>query len=131
MPFIWVAPGVTQAGTSCDRPVDLRAVYRTVSELAEPPMLDCVESKSIAHLLADPLDEWATPAIITHGFNNHAVRTEKWRFMCYANGDEEWYDDENDPYEWKHLAGDAEFAKVKKRTCYLAAPRSETITSKG
>ncbi|MFN3192745.1 MAG: sulfatase [Aureliella sp.] len=113
MPFIWVAPGVTQAGTSCIRPVDLTTVYPTLCELADLPVPEFVEGKSIKTLLSNPNHEWKTPAITTHGFNNHAVRTEKWRYIRYANGDEELYDEANDPYEWKNLAMDPGYTGVK------------------
>ncbi|MEM7475545.1 MAG: sulfatase [Planctomycetota bacterium] len=115
MPFIWVAPGLTKAGSSCERPVDLTTVYPTLCELAGLPIPDFVEGKSIVRLLEDPLSKWDTPAITTHGFNNHSVRTEKWRYIRYANGDEELYDEEKDPYEWKNLASVADLASVKKK----------------
>jgi hypothetical protein len=44
---------------------------------------------------------------------NHAVRTEQWRYIRYANGDEELYDEKQDPYEWTNLATKREFDSVK------------------
>ena len=49
----------------------------------------------------------------TFGRNNHAVRTDRWRYIRYANGDEELYDHLNDEYEWSNLASHAENATVK------------------
>lgn len=46
-------------------------------------------------------------------FNNHTVRTEDWRYIRYANGDEELYHDSEDPYEWTNLAMKPEFAAKK------------------
>jgi hypothetical protein len=68
---------------------------------------------SIRPLLANPQAEWTRPALTTFGFNNHAVRSARYRYIRYANGDEELYDEKSDPYEWKNLAGDAELASVK------------------
>jgi hypothetical protein len=56
-------------------------------------------------LLRDPKSDWQTPAITTHGFKNHAVRTEHWRYIRYKNGDEELYDTAADPFEYVNLAG--------------------------
>jgi len=64
---------------------------------------------------ADPLRQWAYPALTTHHPGNHAVRTERWRYIRYANGDEELYDHDNDPNEWRNLASDPRFADVKQR----------------
>ena len=59
-------------------------------------------------------------ALTTHGRNNHAVRTERWRYIRYADGSEELYDHDADPLEWKNLAGDAKYAAVKKELAAAA-----------
>ena len=43
------------------------------------------------------------------------MRTEKWRYIRYANGDEELYDHTKDSHEWDNLAKDEKFAAVLKR----------------
>jgi hypothetical protein len=37
------------------------------------------------------------------------VRNENWRYILYADGGEELYDEGTDPYEWNNLAGRAGF----------------------
>lgn len=113
MPFIWVAPGITSPGTSSERTVDLMSVYPTLCDLAGLEVPSHVEGRSIRPLLASPDASWELPAITTHGFNNHAVRTEQWRYIRYANGDEELYNELQDPYEWKNLAQDPELTPIK------------------
>jgi arylsulfatase A-like enzyme len=113
MPFIWVVPGVTAPGGMSSRTVDLMSVYPTLCELAGLKKPDHVEGRSIVKLLRDPQAKWQYPAITTHGYKNHAVRTEDWRYIRYANGDEELYDERNDPYEYTNLAGKSKYDDVK------------------
>jgi arylsulfatase A-like enzyme len=112
-PFIWVAPGVTRPGTVSKRTVDFMSIYPTLSELCGLPIPKHVEGASISKLLADPRAKWETPALTTHGFRNHAARSERWRYIRYANGGEELYDEAKDPYEWTNLAKDRKFDRVK------------------
>ncbi len=112
-PLIWVVPGVTKAGGSCERPVDFMSIYPTLCDLAGIAVPKHVEGQSIKALLADPKAPWTMPAITTHQFNNHAVRNETTRYIRYANGDEELYDNANDVNEWTNLAGDAKWAAQK------------------
>jgi arylsulfatase A-like enzyme len=111
--MIWVVPGVTKPGTICNRPVELMGMYPTLCELAGIPVPKHVEAVSFKPLLENPNAEWNKPALCTFGFQNHTVRSEQWRYIRYANGDEELYDHRNDPYEWTNLASRAEFKSVK------------------
>lgn len=114
MPFVWVAPGVTKPGGVCDRTVDLMSVFPTLCALAGIEKPKHVEGENIRPLLADPKAAWDYPAITTYHLNNHAVRTERWRYIRYAGGGEELYDHDADPYEWANLAKDPKFADAKK-----------------
>ena len=103
-PLIWVAPGVTKPGGRCDRTVDFMSIYPTLCDLAGIPTPKHVEGVSFRSLLADPKSAWTMPALTTHGLNNHSVRTEQWRYIRYADGGEELYEEWNDPFEWTNLA---------------------------
>jgi arylsulfatase A-like enzyme len=119
MPFIWVAPGVTKAGGVCPRTVDLMSVYPTLCSLCGIERPKHVEGQDIKPLLLDPAAKWDQPAITTFHRNNHAIRTEKWRYIRYADGGEELYDHDQDQYEWTNLANDAKYAGVKKELSNL------------
>ncbi|MCX6896903.1 MAG: sulfatase [Verrucomicrobia bacterium] len=112
-PLIWVAPGVTPPGGVCARTVDFMTVYPTLCELAGLPIPEFVAGPSAVSLLRDPKAAWSHPAITTHGYMNHTVRTEQWRYIRYADGGEELYDETKDPYEWTNLAPQTAFAPVK------------------
>ena len=112
VPFIIVAPGVTKPGTVIDRPISLLDIYPTLVELAGLPKKDGLDGASLVPLLKNPKAKWNRPAIMTQGRGNHAVRSDRWRYIRYSDGTEELYDHNNDPWEWKNLAGDPKHAKV-------------------
>lgn len=129
-PLIWLAPGVTKPGTTSNRPVDFMTIYPTLADLAGLPLPAHVEGGSIRKLLADPSATWDRSALTTHGFGNHAVRTEQWRYIRYRDGGEELYDETNDPFEWTNLASDAKYQQVKaalsERLPKVNAPRGRS-----
>lgn len=113
MPLVWVAPSVTKPGGVCDRPVDLMSVYPTLCSLCEIERPKHVEGEDITTLLRDPGIEWDKPAMTTFHKGNHAIRTERWRYIRYADGSEELYDHDSDPYEWTNRASDSALVDVK------------------
>ena len=106
VPLAITAPGVTRPNTACSRPVNLLDLYPTLVDLCGLPEREGLEGVSLRPLLEDPEIDWARPAVMTFGRNNHAVRSERFRYIRYANGDEEFYDHDNDPHEWTNLASD-------------------------
>lgn len=112
-PLVWVAPGISKAGTKSDRPVDFMSIYPTLTDLCGIPTPKHVEGTSIRPLLANPQAAWTPPAVTTYRYKNHTARTSEWRYIRYENGDEELYDERNDPNEWTNLAMKPEFAARK------------------
>jgi len=115
MPLFIAAPGVSRTGVRCGRTVSLLDLYPTLIELCELKPREGLAGRSLVPLLKDPEAPWDRPAVTTHGFMNHAVRSEDWRYIRYSDGSEELYDHRKDPMEWTNLAGKAELADVKKR----------------
>ena len=103
VPLIILAPGVTRPGGTCDRPVSLLDVYPTLNELCGLPKRDDIDGVSLVPLLKDPAARRDRPAITTWGRDSHSVRTERWRYIRYANGSEELYDHKDDPDEYTNL----------------------------
>jgi arylsulfatase A-like enzyme len=112
-PLIWIAPGVTKPGTRCERTVDFMSIYPTLCDLCGIKIPKHVQGVSLRPLLADPTSPWVRPAITTYGRSNHALRNERWRYIRYADGGEELYDEAADPYEWTNLAKDPRYTAVK------------------
>ena len=69
--------------------------------------------------------------ITTQGFNNHAVRTERWRYIRYADGGEELYDQQNDPNEFTNLANHPEFGPVKKSLATMLPSKNVKPPARG
>ena len=112
VPLIVVAPGVTTPGSKSGEAVSLSDLYPTLTELAGLERPVHVDGRSLVPLLRDPETAREEPAVITYGYNNHAVRDERYRYIRYADGSEELYDHESDPNEWHNLAGRRGYAGV-------------------
>lgn len=119
IPFVVVAPGVTKPGSRCKRPVDMTVLYPTLLELAGLSADMKCEGQSVVPLLRDPESKWERPALMTYMRGNHAVRSDRWRYIRYADGSEELYDhasvpgsNDADSREWKNLASEKQHADV-------------------
>ncbi|MCS6850699.1 MAG: sulfatase [Gemmataceae bacterium] len=111
VPLIFAGPGVRPGGRS-SRPVELLDVYPTLVELCGLAPRDDLEGHSLGPLLRDAAAARPWPAITSHNQGNHAVRSEQWRYIRYADGSEELYDLRHDPREWTNLASDPRYAAV-------------------
>jgi len=111
VPLIFAGPGVTAGGRS-RQPAELLDIYPTLVDLCGlTPRLD-LEGLSLRPQLRDATARRARPAITSHNQGNHGIRSERWRYIRYADGSEELYDTGSDPHEWTNLAGKPEHAAV-------------------
>ncbi len=106
-------PEGTKPGSVSHRPVNLLDVYPTLLELAGLGSGEGLDGRSLVPLLRDPEAAWQ-PTVTTHGRLNHAVRSERFRYIRYADGSEELYDHRVDPMEWTNLAGDGKYSETKR-----------------
>jgi len=112
VPLVWVLPDGRNAGRRCAQAVSLLDVYPTLVELVGLAPIDAHEGQSLAPLLDDPDAARDEPAVSTWHYDNHSVRSERWRYIRYRDGTEELYDHQIDPGEHKNLAGDPPFRQV-------------------
>lgn len=89
------------------------SVYPTLCDLASLQKPAWLEGDNIKSILANPAGSWTGVGVTTFGQNNHAVRTDRWRYIRYADGAEELYDHDNDEYEWTNLASQSELSAIK------------------
>lgn len=111
VPLILAGPGV-KTGGRCGQPAELLDIYPTLIDLCGFPTKPELEGHSLMPQLKNEKAKRLWPAITTANQNNHSVVTDKWRFIQYADGSQELYNDQQDPNEWKNLAADPKYKKV-------------------
>ena len=114
-PLVFSAPHGVAKGKLCQRPVSLIDIYPTLLDLCGLPELKGLDGQSLKLLLENPDRQWERPVVITYGLNNHAIQTERWRYIRYRDGGEELYDHERDPNEWTNLASISKYSLQKSK----------------
>lgn len=131
-PLIWVVPGTNSKGQVCNRTVDFMSIYPTLAEANGLSIPKHVEGRSIMSLIKNPASEWNLPAITTFKEGNHSVRSEKFRYIKYQKGGEEFYDEQNDPYEWVNLIKDkSNDAEKKKLSMFIPKINKKAVGNSG
>ncbi|MCA9009538.1 MAG: sulfatase-like hydrolase/transferase [Planctomycetaceae bacterium] len=106
-------PGLAEGTTPgrCDRPVNLLSVFPTVLELCGLPGESSHDGPGLVPLLADTKAAWPH-ASVTYLADpgSFGLSVDGWRYIHYANGEEELYNVVDDPFEWKNLAGDSSYS---------------------
>ncbi len=128
-------PVGTKPGVS-SRPVNLLSLYPTLIELSGLPPKSDNHGPSLVPLLEDPAADWKHVSLTHLGEpGTFGLSAEGWRYIHYANGDEELYDVKSDPYEWTNLAAKSEHtgklaelrALAPKKFAPLKPPRDESL----
>ena len=112
VPLIFAGPAVA-GGAKCDRCVELLDLYPTLCSATGIMAPAGLEGRDLGPLLRESKAVWPHPAVTTHNRGNHSVRSERFRYIRYADGSEELYDRAADPDEWTNFAGSPEFAATK------------------
>jgi arylsulfatase A-like enzyme len=112
MPLSISTPGMSMVGTTSPSSVSLIDVYPTLLDLCDLPLVKGLEGISLTPQLANPHAPRVEPAITTWYYKNHAVRSDRWRYIQYRDGSEELYDHQTDPGEHRNLAALPQYASV-------------------
>ncbi|MFN9896447.1 MAG: sulfatase-like hydrolase/transferase [Acidobacteriota bacterium] len=112
VPLLIAGPGTAQPGVARTQAVSLLDLYPTLVELCGLPKNPRNEGLSLVPQLRNPKAR-RPPAVITYLEGNHAVRTERWRYIRYRDNTEELYDCLADPHEWRNLAADPAHTRLK------------------
>ena len=108
VPLIFAGPGV-KGGQRCLQPAELLDIYPTLVDLCGLPGRNDLEGLSLLPQLTDAQAKRERPAITSHNQGNHGIRSQRYRYIRYADGSEEFYDTQQDPHEWTNLAKDKRY----------------------
>lgn len=103
VPLIVSVPNMIQS-RRVDRSVGLIDIYPTLVALAGLPAQADNSGDSLMPLLRNPNAEWRGGTLLSWGRGNFSYRTQRYRYIQYADGSEELYDHAADPHGWKNLA---------------------------
>ena len=127
VPLIIAVPGMA-AGAKTSNPAGLIDIYPTLIELCGLPPNERLEGHNLVPVLKSPSIQWEVPTICTFWKDNHAVISQRWRYIRYADGSEELYEITKDPREWHNLAGDARYAgAIKAHAAHLPKVNAEPL----
>ncbi len=96
-------------------PVSLLDLYPTLISLCglSAPAAQTLDGVDLSAILAGRAKDRGQPVLTTYGRGNHSLRNDRFRYIRYRNGAEEFYDHRADGYEWKNLADDPNYAAAK------------------
>ena len=129
VPLIIAGPGLPK-GQKCDAPVQLLDLYPTIVELLGLTANRQNHGRSLVPLLENPGADWPFAAITTYGPGNHALQTDRYRYISYKDGSAELYDHAKDPNEWTNIA-DTEAGREVIAKLRVHLPRSNAENAKG
>jgi arylsulfatase A-like enzyme len=96
--------GVQARGRRVAATVSLQDIYPTVVAMAGLDRPAHVHGRDLRPLVRSSRTDWTHPVLSTNFEGNHALRTERYRYLRYAKGDTELYDLATDPLEQNNLA---------------------------
>lgn len=111
VPMIIAGPGI-EPGQICNKPAQLLDIYPTLLDLVGLEPDEKHEGRSLASLLRNPETSWPHMARTSFGPGNYAIVSERYRFIQYKDGSEEFYDHRSDPHEWKNVVNDPAYSQI-------------------
>jgi len=106
VPFIWSFPKALPQGRVVSTPAMNMDVFPTLCELAELPAPAGLEGRSLLPVLRgldDGRDRFALSENYRGNFAGRMIRTDRWKYFFYTNGEEYLYDLAADPGEENNL----------------------------
>ena len=132
VPLLISVPGAAGNGQVCRRVVELVDLYPTLTGLCgleAPPYLD---GANLMPLLDKPNSKWARAAYTQvlrpkQNIMGRSVRTERWRYTEWGGAGAELYDQQKDRYEYRNLAADPAYRKVRAQMRALLAAHAGKV----
>lgn len=101
VPLLIKVPGAENGIVS--KPVGLIDLYPTLADLCKLDIPTHLDGNSVKPLLEGGKKPWRHSVLSVYGRGNISLRSERYRYIRYADGAEELYDMQADPNEWANL----------------------------
>lgn len=122
VPLLIRRPGQSSRST-VEACVSLQDLAPTLLAGCAVPPAYAMDGRDLGPLLDDPRTPWDHPVLTTKDRHDHAIRTARWRYIRYANGERELYDESVDRGELRNLAGDGRHEALMAALDKLMPPR--------
>lgn len=122
VPMIISAPGMKPGRTNSV--TELMDIYPTLSSLLGIPAPESVQGKNLVPVLKNP-EAKVRKAALSFNRGGHGLRSDRWAYLRYKNGDDELYDMEEDPEQFHNLAKNKEFTAIRNEMQALLKERLE------
>ncbi len=108
VPMLWAGPGLAK-GAKLDASAMLLDIYPTLVELCGLKPDQGMDGQSLAAALKNPAAAKDRYAFTIAAPNEYSVVNTQWRYIHYADGAEEFYNEKSDSPEWTNLATKPEY----------------------
>lgn len=110
VPMIISVPGMKPGRTNSV--TELMDIYPTLSSLLDIPAPESLQGKNLVPVLKNP-EAKVRKAALSFNRGGHGLRSDRWAYLRYKNGDDELYDMEKDPEQFHNLAKNKEFTAIR------------------
>ena len=107
-PLLFAGPKVPSRKV-VDAPVEMLSIYPTLLELCGLPEYIKNEGKSLVPMMREEDTVKDNFAITTFGMRNHSIKSNRFRYIQYEDGQAEFYDHFVDPNEWTNQINNREY----------------------
>ena len=122
VPMLWSGPGLAR-GAQVEASAMLLDIYPTLVELCRLKPDPELDGQSLAAALRNPAAARDRDVFTITAPNEFAVVNAQWRYIHYADGGEELYDEKSDAPEWTNLADRPEYRGLMDRMKAAAPAR--------
>lgn len=121
VPFLISIPGKKGKIKSA---VSLIDIFPTLIDIAKLPQMPGLEGTCLVDLMDHKLYKRILPVITVQDQGNYAIRNDKWKYIRYVDGSEEFYDIFQDPQEYNNLANNPKY-NIQKNSLKKFIPKNE------